>query len=156
MAAESDIHFEVGDPRNPVLNAFMASDEDYAVIRGPLGSGKTTGSLCKLQRHMREQPANAEGVRPSRWLAIRNTYPDLIGTTIKDFREQFGRMCVYKAGGSEPPSAKVGFWMPDGTRVEAEVIFLALDREDAVKKLRGGGTLRLDQGCCSCFRNVPA
>jgi len=115
----------------------MACDDDYSIIRGPLGSGKTTGSLCRLQRHMREQEANSEGVRPSRFLAIRNTYLDLAGTTIKDFKAQFGRMSVVKGGGNEPPNSKVGFWMADGTRVESEVVFLALDREDAVRKLRG-------------------
>jgi hypothetical protein len=136
-SSQADIIFDIGDPDNPVLNGFMADDADYAIIRGPLGSGKTTGSICKLQRHMREQPANSEGVRPSRFLAVRNTYLDLAGTTIKDFKAQFGRMSVFKGGGNEPPNSKVGFWMPDGTRVQSEVIFLALDREDAVKKLRG-------------------
>lgn len=127
----------VGDPDFPVLNAFIGSNAGVQVIRGPLGSGKTTGAICKLMRHMIEQPANAEGVRPTRVLAIRNTYPDLTGTTIKDFLEIFGEVCRMRYGGKEPPTATVGFWLEDGTRVESEVIFLALDRDDATKKLRG-------------------
>lgn len=137
-APERRIHLRLGDPRNRILNGFMLSRAGVSVIRGPLGSGKTTGAICRIMQQMAEQPPDAEGVRRTRWLAIRNTYPDLTGTTIKDFREIFrDEICRMKYGGKEPPTAYVRFRCEDGTRVESEVIFLALDRPDAVKKLKG-------------------
>ena len=40
-------------------------------------------------------------------------------------------------GGLEPPTHRLDFDLEDGTSVKAELVFLALDRPDAVKKLRG-------------------
>ena len=124
-------------PQGPVLEAFMASMDRVAAIMGPLGSGKTYQSCQKLFTLMCQQKPNPENLRKTRWCAIRNTYPDLTTTTIKDWRELFGELGRYKAGGIEPPTHYLDFDLPDGSRVMAEVIFLAMDREDHVKKLRG-------------------
>lgn len=107
------------------------------MIMGPLGSGKTYQSCIKIFTAMCEQAPNPEGIRPSRWYAIRNTYPDLTTTTIKDWRSLFGDLGEYKSGGMEPPTHRLDFDLDDGTSVEAELIFLALDRDDAIKKIRG-------------------
>ena len=134
----NELVVRVGDPRNPVLNAYMASNARVSVIRGPLGSGKTVGTISgPILRHMVQQEPNAAGVRPTKWLAIRNTYSDLMQTTLADFQNVFGRICKVKKGGLEPPTAHVSFGLKDGTRVESDVVFLALDREDSVRKLRG-------------------
>lgn len=124
-------------PQGPVLEAYMLSRERVSFIMGPLGSGKTYQSCQKLFSLMCEQKPNQNGRRKSRWLAIRNTYPDLTSTTIKDWLELYGPLGKYVGGGMEPPTHHVLFMLEDQTVVEAEVIFLALDRPDAVKKLRG-------------------
>lgn len=127
----------IGAPDAPVLDAFMACRERVSVIIGPLGSGKTFGALQRLLKQMAEQEPNAKGVRPSRWVAVRNTYPDLATTTIRDFREVFEPFGKYKGGGLEPPSFNIDINLADGTQIQSEVIFLALDREDAIRKIRG-------------------
>ena len=104
---------------------------------GPLGSGKTIESCQKLFNAMCRQQTNPDNVRPSRFYAIRNTYSDLHTTTIKDWLELFGTLGHYKGGGSEPPNHKLEFQLEDGSIVRSELIFLALDRPDAIKKLRG-------------------
>lgn len=129
----------IGTRGSPVLQAYMASRAEVSFIMGPLGSGKTIGTLQKLLLLMTEQKANPAGIRPTRWLATRNTYPDLMTTTVKDFRAfftepDFGR---FKQGGLEPPRFLVDFRLPDATRVKSEVIFLAMDRDDAADKIRG-------------------
>jgi hypothetical protein len=86
---------------------------------------------------MCEQAPNANGVRPSRWYAIRNTFSDLMSTTVKDWLELTVDLGHFNKGGLEPPTHHIRFKLEDGTIVESEMIFLALDREDAVKKLRG-------------------
>jgi len=66
----------------------------------------------------------------------RNTYPDLTDTTIRDWREIVPDECGRFLYG-HPPEHKLAFRLGDGTRVESEVLFLALDRPEHVKKLRG-------------------
>ena len=134
---------EIGAPRFPKLNAFMRERGRVSFIMGPLGSGKTIGVVQRMMAHMVEQEANEQGTRPTRWLAVRNTYPDLMGTTVRDFQSVFtphpqpGYIGRFKGGGLEPPTFYIEFALPDGTKVKSEVIFLALDREDAVRKIRG-------------------
>lgn len=104
---------------------------------GPLGSGKTIESCQKLFNAMCRQKPNKDNVRPSRFYAVRNTYSDLHTTTIKDWLELFGTLGKFKGGGSEPPNHKLHFQLEDQTIVQTELIFMALDRPDAIKKLRG-------------------
>ena len=129
----------LGAPDFPVLNAFMGCRKRNSFIMGPLGSGKTYGAVQRLLAQMTEQEPNDRGVRPTRWLAVRNTYPDLMGTTVRDFCEVFEPLSLgkMKYGGLEPPTFHVRFKLDDGTTVQSQVIFLALDRDDAVRKLRG-------------------
>lgn len=129
-------------PQGKVLEEYMASRDRVTCIMGPLGSGKTYGSCQRIFTQMCEQPASKDGVRKSRWFAIRNTYPDLQSTTIKDWREMFDsfdkkEQALGRFTNDFPPTHHLKFRLQDGTRVESEVIFLALDRPDSVRKLRG-------------------
>ncbi len=133
----SRVELEIGAPRYPVLNAFMRSRARASVIIGPLASGKTYGAVQRILEQSCEQKPNPEGVRPTRWLAIRNTFPDLSLTTIKDFNAVFENLGSMRYGGIEPPTFRAHFLLPDRTEVLAEVVFLALDHPDSVRKLRG-------------------
>lgn len=86
---------------------------------------------------MCNQAPDQQRRRKTRFYAIRNTYPDLLGTTVKDWMDIFGDLGKYKAGGIEPPSHKLVFRLPDKTIVQSEFIFLALDKPQTIKKLRG-------------------
>lgn len=107
------------------------------VIRGPLGSGKTDASCQRVFMQMCEMPVQSADrlTRKSRWFAVRNTYPDLTGTTIKDWMALFGD--VGKINMGNPPTWSCDFALEDDTLVQAELVFLALDRPDDVRKLRG-------------------
>ena len=129
--------YRIGSERAPVLNDFMGCRERVSIVIGPLGSGKTYGALQRLLAQMQEQAPNDQGIRPSRWLAIRNTYLDLSETTMKDFMSVFEGLGTMRYGGLEPPNFQLVARLEDGSRVESEVIFLALDRDDSVRKLRG-------------------
>ena len=102
MAAATRTNISVGVPQYPVLNAFMASRARVSAIMGPLGSGKTYGSIFRLLAHMVEQEPNAKGERPTRFLAVRNTYPDLMGSTLKDFLGVFEGLGKMRYGGLAP------------------------------------------------------
>jgi hypothetical protein len=122
--------------QGPVLQRYLDSSMFVQIIRGPLGSGKTTCSAAKLFKLICSIRATKEGVRKSRWAVIRNTYPDLKNTTIRDWRaivpENAGRFTM-----GVPPEHKLDFNLADGTRVLSDVMFLALDRPEDVRKLRG-------------------
>jgi len=98
---------------------------------GPMGSGKSTAMVQEIFRRCREQaPWKSDGIRRSRWACIRNTYPDLLSTTLKTFL----------------------YWFPEGTfgslrqsipivytlryeDVEAEILFLAIEGNKDIRKL---------------------
>jgi len=132
------VRFElITDTLDPVLQAYLDSRARVSIIIGPLGSGKTYTSCQKMFTLMCGQKPNQQGYRKSRWIAIRNTFPDLLTTTVKDWIDLFGELGTYKAGGTSPPSHTLRFRLPDKSLVLAELIFIALDRPAAIKKLRG-------------------
>jgi hypothetical protein len=123
-------------PDGEVLRAFCAASNDVEVIIGPLGSGKTHTTIEKIFKRFNYQPPDANGLRRSRWAAIRNTYPDLRGTTIRDWCEIMpDHLGQFKD--TQPPVWRGAWRLKDGTKVRAELIFLAMDRPQDEKKLRG-------------------
>jgi len=127
----------ISAPQGEVLKKYRESTSRVSFIMGPLGSGKTFESCIKLFYFMCSQKANNQGIRKTRFYAIRNTYSDLLSTTTKDWLELFGDLGRYKGGGIEPPHHKLHFRLKDKTIVQSELIFLALDKPMVVKKLRG-------------------
>ncbi len=124
-------------PQGQVLHDFMDSTSRVHIIRGPLGSGKTFAACEKIFKLMCAQAPNQQRLRKTKCVAIRNTYSDLNTTTIKDWLELFGELGHYTAGGMQPPTHRLRFRLADKTLVESEIVFLALDRPQAIKKLRG-------------------
>jgi hypothetical protein len=123
----SDLSYK---PDGEVLKAFMRSDEFFRGLRGPVGSGKSVASCIEIFRRALQQKPSPDGIRKSRWAIIRNTNPQLKTTTIKTWLDWF-------------PESKWGKfnWSPPFTHricrddIDAEFIFLALDRPEDVKKL---------------------
>ena len=130
-------------PQGQVLQEFADCRERNSFIMGPLGSGKTVQTILKLFDLMCEQAVVKDerhpsyNVRPSRIIAARNTYSELFSTTIKDWLEILGDLGEFKQGNKEPPTHRLSFGLEDGTSVRCEVIFIAFDRPEHVKKARG-------------------
>jgi hypothetical protein len=117
-------------PDGSVLKAFMKDDSFFRGIRGPVGSGKSVGCCVEVFRRALMQKKNKDGVRRSRWAIIRNTNPQLRTTTIKTWLDWFPEDEWGKFMWSVPYT----HWIKQGD-LELEVIFLALDRPEDVKKL---------------------
>ena len=121
-------------PPGPIARAFMKDNSFVRGLRGPVGSGKSVACCMEIMRRATMQKPNDNNVRRSRWAVIRNTNPQLKTTTIKTWRDWFtdelGRFIW-----SPPYTHNVCFALADGTTVELEVIFLALDKTEDVKKL---------------------
>ena len=113
---------------------FHADDSFVRGLWGPIGSSKSVSCCLEaLSRCMRQEP-DSQGRRRSRGCIIRNTFPELRTTTIKTWSEWIPEdICpiVYNS----PIEGKLSFPMPDGTRVEAEIYFMAMDKDKDVKKL---------------------
>jgi len=109
---------------------FHRSDAFVRGVMGPFGSGKSVMMVWEIFMRAKQQAAGEDGVRRSRWIIARNTQPQLETTTIKTWLDwfpesTFGRMS------RKPPfthTVKLG-------DIELEVIFLALDKPEDVKKL---------------------
>ena len=123
-------------PSGRVLTQFHNSATPIRVLNGPLGSGKTTACCFEVLVKAMAQAPNKAGIRKTRWLVVRSTYPELMSTTIASWRSWFGpEMGDMKI--APPVEHKLRFQMPDQTYVECDVIFMALDGPDADAKIRG-------------------
>lgn len=116
-------------PAGPVTSAFLSSDDFVRGIRGPIGSGKSTSCVMEIISRIVEQTVGPDGKRRSRWAIIRNTYAELRTTTIKTW-EQWVPRTVGSFREVSPPTHSLRFG-----DVDAEVIFLALDRPQDIAKL---------------------
>ncbi len=143
-AKNADVYLNYA-PQGQVLRAFHKSAGFVRIIIGPLGSGKTQASISEVYRRIHNQKPRVviKGEPPeriSRWGVVRNTYTDLINTTIKDFNEMMDPIYARGAGrfsGGQNPTAHFDYMRQDGTRVRSEVMFLAYDRPEDQRKARG-------------------
>lgn len=104
-------------------------------LMGPVGSGKSTACCFEILSRALEQKPGPDGVRRSRWAICRNTYPELKSTTIKTWMDWYQDLAVMKW--DTPITSMINISdIGDGTGLELEAIFMALDRPDDVGKLR--------------------
>ena len=100
-------------------------------LRGPVGSGKSVGCCMELFRRACQQEPDDAGIRRTRWAVVRNSYPELRTTTMKTWEDwfppsEFGPIRMHPT--PYVHHIKVG-------DIDMEVLFVALDRPDDVKKL---------------------
>jgi hypothetical protein len=117
-------------PDGDVLKSFMRDDTFFRGIRGPVGSGKSVGCCVEVFRRALAQEKSPDGKRKSRWAIIRNTNPQLKTTTIKTWLDWFPENDWGKFTWSVPYTHHI-----KKGDLDLEVIFLALDRPEDVKKL---------------------
>ena len=116
------------------LAQFHASDAFARGLMGPVGSGKSTACAMEIFERARQQAPDSEGVRKTRWAVIRNTYPDLRTTTLKTWKEWFPEH-LFSINYTSPITCRLKGALGDGTHIDAEVIFIALDKPKDVRKL---------------------
>lgn len=117
-------------PDGDTLKTFMKDDSFFRGLRGPVGSGKSVACCIEIFRRALLQKPNEDGKRRSRWAVIRNTNPQLRTTTIKTWLDWFPE----SDWGNFRWSVPFTHHIKKGD-LDVEVIFLALDRPEDVKKL---------------------
>lgn len=114
----------------PTIQAFSESDAQVRALMGPFGSGKSSGCVVEMITRANNQFVSPDGIKRSRWAAIRNTYSQLEDTTLKTVMDWLPPQHFGTYNSSEHTYHVKGF---EG--VELEIMFRALDRPDHVKKL---------------------
>ena len=117
-------------PPGETLKQFMRSDAFFRGLRGPVGSAKSSTCAVEIFRRALQQQSY-QGRRQSRWAVVRNTYAELRTTTLQTWlqwfpEEQWGPVMMH------PPPFIHTLQKGD---LDLEVMFLALDRPEDVKKL---------------------
>lgn len=112
---------------------FMLDENYVRVLAGPVGGGKSVTCVHELVRLAMGQAPNAKNVRKTRAVIVRNTADQLALTTRKTVFDWL-------------PPGEAGVWkavektfilmakLADGTTVESEWLFIALDTPDDVRK----------------------
>lgn len=112
---------------------FMLDPQYVRVLAGPVGGGKSVTCVHELVRLACGQAPNAKNIRKTRAVIVRNTADQLALTTRKTVFDWL-------------PPGEAGIWksvektftliakLPDGTTVESEWLFIALDTPDDVRK----------------------
>lgn len=119
----------------PITEAFHQDNSFVRGLMGPVGSGKSTACCFEVLSRALEQMPGPDGIRRSRWAICRNTYPELKSTTIKTWMDWYQDLATMKW--DTPITSNINISdIGDGTGLELEVIFMALDRPDDVGKLR--------------------
>jgi hypothetical protein len=131
--------------------AFHHATDFVRGLMGPIGSGKSVACVNEAVRRCFEQAPDAQGIRPSRGAIVRNTYGELKTTTIRTWKQWVPESVCWLRSGS-PIEGLLRVTLPDGTRVEAEILFIALDRPQDVAKLL---SLELTWAWINEAREVP-
>lgn len=138
----------VYNPPGLTARAFMLSNTFVRGMRGPIGSGKSVTCIVELFRRCCEQAPGRDGKRRTRWAVIRNTYAELENTTMKTWCDWFPEATFGKIKRNPPPFKQTLIY----NDVEAEILFIALDRPEDVKKLL---SLELTGAFVNEAREVP-
>ena len=113
----------------PTLLALVQDPSFMRVVVGPAGSAKTSGLVAyTLYLAMQQKPGN-DKVRRVRTAILRQTYQQLVKATVTTLRTILGGVATITDG--KPPTGFARLPLPDGTTLEWELMFFALDSANA-------------------------
>ncbi len=121
----------------PTATGSIAHDDNsfVRVIMGPYGSGKSTWAATEIVRRACEIPAWHNGRRRSRWGIVRNTSGELSTTTLATWLAWFEDLGDVRR--RQKPIMTYEHTFNDGNGiVELELLFIALDRPEDVRKIK--------------------
>jgi hypothetical protein len=129
----------------PTLAKFMASDARVRIVRGPVGSGKSTAMVLELLRRACQQAPDADGIRRTRAVVVRNTLSQLETTCLVTMQKTLRPLIKYKVAAH---TVEIRF-----NDVHTEWILLPLDTPENVQRLL---SLEITFAWLSELREIPA
>ena len=122
---------------SPTTWQFLQANSFFRWLLGPVGSGKSYCCAADIMlRAVQQKPSPVDGVRYTRFVVVRNSYPELRTTTIKTWLDLFPESRWGPMRWSPPLTHHLK--LPsrgDAAGIDCEVIFLALDQPKDVRKL---------------------
>lgn len=132
------------------MKDFHMSESFVRALLGPIGSGKSVACVMEMFLKSFAQLPNQEGIRKTRWVIVRNTYRELVDTTIQTFFDWYPEnKGIYL---KKDMKFTVNQILPDGTTAHIEFLFRALDKPDDIKKLL---SLEVTGGWLNECREIP-
>lgn len=120
---------------NSTGKLFHADNTFVQLIMGPYGSGKSTICANKIVQHAISMPKWHNGRRRSKCLVIRNTSGELQSTTLQTWLQWFGELGSIRK--RQKPLLTYEHTFNDGDGIiELELVFIALDRDEDIRKLK--------------------
>lgn len=118
---------------SPTIRLFHLDKHFVRALMGPIGSGKSVACCVEMMRISMLQEPDSNGLRRTRWGVVRNTYRELIDTTMKTFFDWFPKSCgIWRSGDMKFTIIQA---LEDGTTLHVEFLFRALDKPADIKKL---------------------
>ena len=136
---------------SPTAAKFHNSPKIVRGFKGPVGNGKSVCCVNELHRLAVLQAPNDHGIRKSRWIIVRNTSLELRTTTVKTFQQWIPEE-VCPLVFHPMISGVLKYNLGDETSIEAEFLFLAMDKPDDVKKVL---SLEITGGFINEAREIP-
>lgn len=116
-------------------NTAHLDDNFVRIIMGPYGSGKSTWAVTEIVKRACEVPRWYSGRRRSRWGIVRNTSGELQSTTLATWLSWFDDLGDIRK--RQKPILTYEHSFNDGHGiVELELLFIALDRPEDVRKIK--------------------
>lgn len=120
---------------SPTGQRFATSRGFVDLVIGPYGSGKSTMCAQRIVQSTCNMPYWHNGRRRSRWAIVRNTSGELVSTTLQTWLTWFGDLGDIRK--RQKPLLTYEHTFNDGLGiVELDLIFIALDRPDDVRKIK--------------------
>jgi len=115
--------------------AFHEDNSFVRLVCGAYGSGKSTMCAMEIVKRTCAMPYWSNGRRRARCLIIRNTSAELTSTTLQTWLQWFGELGDIKKR-QKPIMTYEHIFSDDKGVVELELVFLALDRPDDIRRLK--------------------
>lgn len=116
---------------------FHNSNADIRLVLGNVGSGKSTMAIIELIKMSMLQKPDKQGERTSKWVIVRETYPQLLETTYASFKLWLKpNSTTRRYTQSAPMKIRWTDKLPDGTKLNAEFVFLAVAKPEDYENLK--------------------
>jgi hypothetical protein len=114
---------------------FHSDDTFVRLVMGPYNSGKSTMCVHEIVKRASAMPPWYNGRRKSRWAIVRNTSGELHSTTLQTWLNWFSDLGHIEK--RQKPLLTYHHTFNDGDGlIELELIFIALDRDDDIRKIK--------------------
>lgn len=125
-----DINYHV----TPTFSRIHRDFNPYIFVMGPVRSGKSSGCVFHCFLNACAQKPDSDGIRHSRYLIVRDTYPALKTTILKTWISWFKDRI--KITYDIPIRAEIKYALDDGTSIDMELVLIGVDNAQQVEKLR--------------------